>query len=143
MKNFYKILCLTLLFGSGLLASSCGGDGNTPVDQYVKLLEEATEEIKGINSIEELQNVESGTTSMQAQFILKESKDYVLTDSDKEKIKKASDKMLRMVFEKSLELSSLPDNIKDSMKGQADLAVDAVNKNIDKATTLGEINGAM
>ena len=145
MKKLISTLCLAFFLITGLQLSSCAGgsDSNSPVAQYVELLEKATKQIEGISNLEELKDVQRGVESQQATTLLLESKDYVLTDSDKEKLKKATDKMLKAVFDKSIELSGLEEDMKKTMKDQSELAIEAVNKNIDKATTLGQINGLM
>lgn len=141
MRHILSILCLCMVISCCSLLSSCGG-GDSPVDRYVEIIDSATEKINEATSKEQLEEIQTGEESLKANLILEESGDYVLTKSDKEKLKKSIDKMLRALFKKSLELSTLPDDFKSTLQSQSDMAVEAVNKNIDNASTLEEISSS-
>ena len=142
MKRILGYLSLAVLFIASIQLSSCGGgNSDSPVEKYIEILDKATAEAENISSLSELANVQSVVSQEEAQALIQNSKDYELTSSDKEKLKKATDKLLKVAFEKSMEFSNLPDNLKEASKSQMEMAIDLANKRIDEAKTLGEISG--
>lgn len=142
MKRILGYLSLAVLFIAAIQFSSCGGgNSDSPVEKYIEILDKATAEAENISSLSELANVQSVVSQEEAQALIQNSKDYELTSSDKEKLKKATDKLLKVAFEKSMEFSNLPDNLKEASKSQMEMAIDLANKRIDEAKTLGEISG--
>lgn len=140
MKNL-KIFTIGLVALLACGFASCHKGGNTPVDQFVELMDEATKKAEKINSVSELQNVQDIISQEDALKIVRENPDYVLTNGDKDKIKKSYDKLLRTAYEKTAELSGFPEEIKQQSKAQIELIIDAANKGIDNATTLGDLSG--
>lgn len=141
MKKIFSLLIVSLTIFAGALLTSCGNTEPSPVDKYLEILEKATVQAEKITSLSELANVQSVVSQEEARELIENAKDYKLTSSDKEKLKKATDKLLRIAFEKSIEFSNLPDGMKASSKAQIDMAIDAANSRIDEAKTLGEISG--
>ena len=145
MYNNMKVLKMMglglLMLGASQMISCSKSNSDSPVDQYIEILENATKQAEKISSLQELNEVQSVVTREEAQTLLMSAKDYELSDSEKSKLKKATDKFLKVAFEKSMEYSNLPEDIKKESKAQVDLAIEAVNKHIDNAKTLGEISG--
>lgn len=137
MKQF-KILFIALFAISMGVIISCS-KSDSPVDEYVKILDNATNQIEAANSLSDLQNLQE-LASPEDSELIKQSQDYKLTDGDKEKLKKSMDKFMRVLSEKSIEFSTYPDNMKEAAKSQIDLAIDAINQLIDKAETLGDLD---
>ena len=141
MKKFGNIIWSTALIFIITLVFSCSKSTDNPVDKYCEILEQATEQASKINSIEDLSNIQSVISPEKAQELIRTSADYELTDSDKGKLKKTMDKLIKVAFEKSMEFSNYPEEIKKNSQMQIDLAIEAANRTIDNAKTLGEISG--
>ena len=140
MKKFNIILFSLIAFSCCISVSSCGKSGNTPVDQFTDLLEQATQKAEKISSMADLVNVQEIISPEDAMKILQENADYKLSDSDKDKLKKSYDKLLKVAYEKTAEYSGLPDEYKKQAKAQVDLIIEAANNSIDQAKTLGDLN---
>lgn len=139
IKSILGIALLVFIFQ----LSSCGNSDNTPVGQYISLLDKVTEQVKDAQSVADISNIQSLLQKDGITELLQDSKDYELSDSDKDKIKKATDKFLKAAFEKSIELSNLPEELKEASKSQMELATEASNKYIDNAKTLGDLTRAL
>lgn len=139
-KSGIIISFIVTLFATCLL-SACGKGGTTPVDEYVAILDAATEKAEKISSKEDLLNVKDIISPEAAMKIMRDNADYELTGSDKEKLKKSYDKLLRVAYEKTAEYGGLPDAIKEQTKDQIQLFIDAANEGIDRAHTMGELVG--
>lgn len=140
MKKTGTLISLLLLILSGM-AFSCSKSGGDPVDEYVGLLETATKKAEQIKSASDLMNVQEIISPEDAMEIMRNHSTYELTDKDKDKLKKSYDKLLRVAYDKTIEYGGLPEEIKEQTKAQVDLIIDAANKSIDNAKTLGELNG--
>ena len=137
-----KILLSALVIISAVQLSSCGHkNSDSPVDQYIQMLDEATEKTKQINSFEDLTNVQDIISPEKATEILRNNMDYVLTKGDKGKLKKSYDKLLKVAYEKTTKFGGFPEEVKKATMDQADLVIDAANKRIDEAETLGDLIG--
>ena len=138
MKQLKLFLLLTSVFiFAGFI--SCSKNENTPVDQYVELIEEAIQKLENIKSSEGIENIANIMQNPKAQELDKEYADYVLTEADKKKLKKSLDKLIHVAYDKTMEYAGLPENIIKLKKAQVDMMVEAANQQIDNATTLGEI----
>ena len=140
MKNVTFLFAALFIFCAAQF-SSCSKSENTPVDRYVEIIEEATKQAEQIKSMDEMANIQSVISPEDAQELIKSSYDYQLTDSDKEKLKKATDKLIKVAFEKTVKFSNFSETDKKNAEMQIDLAIEAANKYIDNATTLGQISG--
>ena len=137
-----KALIITLfLLISILVTPSCHKEGNTPVDQYISLLDEATEKTKKISNISELINVPGIISQEDALAIIRANPYYKLSEKDKTRIKKSFEHLLRSAFEKTIEFSQMSSLDKEQAKTQIDLIIAAANKKIDQATSLGDLGG--
>ncbi|MCH5239737.1 MAG: hypothetical protein J1F38_05900 [Muribaculaceae bacterium] len=138
MKKLNFLLCLSLVC---LMCnfSSCSKGGDSPVDKYVEVIDQATKNAKNLKSLDyaELQSLISPET---AQQIASEFQDYQLTEKDKKKLKKSCDSFMEVLYDKLLEYSEIPDEYKDQIKSQRDLVISALNQKIDAAETLGDID---
>ena len=124
------------------LAVSCTKkEAISPVDRYIEILDEATRKTEAISSMDELINFQDIISPQEAFDLVKENADYKLTDKDKDKLKKSFDKLLKVAYEKTADLGGFPEEIKKQTKAQGDLFIEAANKRIDEAATLGELNG--
>lgn len=137
MKKLSVILSLLLV----VIASGCHKSANTPVDEYIGILDRATEKAEKISSMNDLLNVQEIISPEAALEIVKENSGYQLTDKDKDKLKKSYDKLLRVAYDKTAEYGGLPDEYKEQAKAQVELIIEAANKSIDAASTLGDLNG--
>lgn len=140
MKKFYIVLS-ALLMVVALQITSCSKKESTPVDKYIEILDRSIQQAQKINSIEDMTNFQSVISPEEAQEIIKSSYDYELTDSDKEKLKKTTDKLIRVAFDKTLKFSNFNDEAKKNAETQIDIAIQAANTYIDNAKTLGQISG--
>lgn len=113
---------------------------NTPVSQIVEILDQATERAENINNESELTDINNIISPEAIADIVNNNADYELTKGDKESLKKSYNKLVKTVYEKSSEYVPSED-MKKMVKSQMDLMLEAVNQNIDKATTLGSITG--
>lgn len=140
MKKLKFLLFVALTFGCTYIVS-CSKSGNSPVDQYVELLDQATKKAEKISSMSDLTNVQGIISPQEAMKIVSDNSDYELTDNDKEKLKKSYDKLLKVAYEKTAEYGGVPEEYKEQVKTQVDLIIEAANKGIDNAKTLGDLNG--
>lgn len=136
--KFFLMGCLC--FVALTIASCSGSNSDSPVGQYVEIIDKMTDQLEKVNSLQEAQNVQAVVTPEEAMELFNKYGDYKLTDGDKEKIKDAQDKMLRTVMKKSIEFSDVPEEMKKAAEEQIDLAIDAANLKIDKAETFGDLN---
>lgn len=142
MKIKGIILILALLLALPCVLDSCSKSGtDNPVDEYVMILDQAAQKAEKINSLEDLLNVQEIISPEAAFNIVRNNADYELTDKDKEKLKKSYDKLLRVAYEKTSEYGDLSEEVKKQTKSQVNLIIEAANKGIDNAKTLGELNG--
>ena len=122
------------------LLGACGHhSSNSPVSQYISLLDQAAEKAKNINSITELVNVQDIISPQETRQIIFENKDYVLDDNEKKELKKSYDNLLRVAYEKTAEIGNLSDSMKKDTKKQVDMIIDLYNKKIEAANTLGDL----
>ena len=121
-----------------LLLPGCSKD-NSPVDQYVKLLDQASDKAEKISSIGDLVNVQEIISPENANEIIRQNKDYKLSDSDKEKLKKSYERLLRIAYKKTIEYGGLEEASRKQMENQIDLFLDGAKASIDKAHTLGDL----
>lgn len=140
MKRINLFLSLIVILGAGLLFS-CGKGGKSPVDQYVEILDQATEKAEKISSMADVLNVQQIISTEETTKLLKDNADYELTDKDKEKLKKSYDKLLKVAYNKTTEYSGIPDSMKKQTDGQLELIIEAANKVIDNAHTLSDLDG--
>ena len=135
MKHLKPIFSLILLF-TLFQFSSCGHV--TPVDQIVEILNQATQKTKEIQNPDELSNIRNIVSPDDVWNIIRENSDYVLTDGDKDKLKESFNQLISTAYEKSAEFVNDEDS-KNAFKSQLDLMMKAIDNNIDRANTLGEI----
>lgn len=112
---------------------------NSPVAQYVALLDAAAEKAENISSLNELVNVQDIINPQEARQIIIDNRDYPLDNDDKKALKKSFDKLIRVAYEKTAEYGDLSDSMKKDTKKQIEMIVDFSNKKIDAATTLGDL----
>ena len=117
---------------------SCG-QNETPVDKYVKLLDEATEKTERIHNLDELMQARDIISVQEIMEIARESKDYCLKDSDREKIKKSYDLLLRTTYKKTIEYGNFTEEMNRRMESQVENFIEEANKRIDKIQTFGEL----
>ena len=139
MKAIKILLGLMVAFAAINLASC--GRGDSPVREYVEILDQAADKADKISSMEELMNVHAIISPEDAMQIMKENADYKLSKSDKEMLKKSYGRLLRIAYKKTAEYGDLPEGLKRQFEGQIDLFIEAANKSIDSATTFGQLNG--
>lgn len=118
--------------------SSCGKGGNSPVDQIVSILDQATEKTENIQSMTDLTNVKSIISPEDVWQIIQKNSDYKLTKGDKNKLKKSYNHLVKTAYEKSCEFVT-SDELKKAVKSQLDLMLGAIDQSIDNAETLGDI----
>ena len=141
MKKLNYLLALIAVIAMVGVSSCRKHHGNSPVDQYVEILDAAIEKTEKINSFEDLTDVQQIINPQEALEIVQKNAGYELTDNDKEKLKKSFDKLLKVAYNKTIEYGGVPESMKEATKAQVDLIIDAANKGIDNAKTLGELNG--
>lgn len=112
---------------------------NTPVDEYVAILEQAAEKVEQISSFGELMDVNEIISPDEALEVIHNNPDYPLTDKDKERLKQSYDRLLRASYEKTLEYGDFPESIKKQTRKQMELYIETANSGIDRAKTLGEL----
>ena len=135
MKLFKTIFSFFLLFSICQL-SSCRH--NTPVDQIVEILDQAAQKTKELQNPDELTNIRNVVSPDDVWNIIRENADYKLTDGDKDKLKDSFNKLISAAYDKSAEFVNDEDS-KKMVKSQLDLMTKAIDNNIDRANTLGEI----
>lgn len=138
MKKIKFIFSLLVILATVQL-SSCG-KSDSPVNQIVEILDQATQKTEAISNAAELANVQNIISPDDIWKIIKENSDYELTKGDKEKLKKSYNKLVKTAYEKTSEYLPSEDT-KKSIKSQLDLMMEAIDRNIDEATTLGNIRG--
>ena len=138
MKKLKLFLGLLGIVGAFLIVSCGHKSGNSPVDQYVEVIDNATEKAKQLSSLEDLSNLQEIILPSEAVEIISNNADYVLTDKDKEKIKKSFDKLLRAAYDKTAEYQGVPGDLR---KTQVDILLQGANNQIDASRTLGDLNG--
>lgn len=138
MKTVKFILSLFVILATIQLSSCKKSD--SPVNEIVEILEQATKKTEEIKSAADLANVDNIVKPKDIWEIINANSDYELTKGDKEKLKKSYNKLVKAAYEKTSEY--LPsDDMKKSIKSQLDLMVEAIGNNIDNAKTLGSIRG--
>lgn len=131
MKFIKTVLLLAVVsLATGL--GSCSKSSN-PADQFADAIEKATKEAKAIKTQEGFQDLQPAIVA--ADQITKDNADYVMTDADKAKVKKAMSDFFRVVFNKSMELEG-----HEISEAQIDMMVNMATASIDRSTTLGDLS---
>lgn len=138
-SNKIGVLITALLICVSIV--SCGKGGNTPVDMFVDVLDHATKQIEQINSETEFLEAERIFSPEEAWNILQDNADYILTDKDKEKIKKSYDKLLETAYEKSIAYSGLPQSLTEQYRSEIQFITVKANEKIENSNTLGDLSG--
>lgn len=139
MKQLKYLLSLLVIM-AGCTLYSCGKGEQTPVDQYVDVIEQTTKNVENLKEVD-LTNMQELLSPQAAHKIAEEYADYQLTDKDKDKLKKSCRKLMKAVYKKVLEYDQLNEAMKQQLKGQEDMVVSAVDQLIDHSQTLGQIDG--
>ena len=134
-----KIAYLFVILSAVLVCACHHSWTNSPVAQYVALLDAAAEKAENISSLNELVNVQDIINPQEAKQIIIDNRDYPLSDDDKKALKKSFDKLIRIAYEKTAEYGDLSDSMKKDTKKQIEMIVDFSNKRIDAANTLGDL----
>ena len=140
-RSFTLFLSLVTIISLFHLSSCSKGGSSSPVDEYINILDEATKKTEQIKSYDDLTNVQSIISPEEAMKIVRDNADYVLTDNDKDKLKKSYDKLLKVAYEKTAKFGGLPEEMQKNALMQADLVIEAANKQIDRANTMGDLMG--
>ena len=111
------------------------------MDQYIEVIDTTTKNVEQMKSLN-MADMQNLISPQNAQMIATKYSDYELTDKDKEKLKKSCDKLMEVIYDKIVEYGGLSPEIKDQMESQKDLVISAVNKMIDNAKTLGDVDKA-
>ena len=135
MKKFKVLFSLLLVFSLCQL-SSCHKE--TPVDQIVEILNQATQKVKQIQDPAELSNIRNVVSPEDVWNIIRENGEYQLTDHDKDELKKSYNELMTAAYDKSAEFVN-DDESKKTVKSQLDLMMRAIDNNIDRANVLGDI----
>ena len=141
MKSIKIFVGLILMMAVAFCMDSCGKGSQSPVDEYVAILDEAAEKAEKISSMQDLLNVHEIISPEAAMNVANNNADYVLSKSDKEKLKKSYDKLLKVAYEKTAEYGGLPQDVMKQTKNQINLFIEAANDRIDGSQTLGELVG--
>lgn len=140
MKRINFLISLVALLAM-VQFTSCGKGGNSPVDQYVEIIQDTTKKVKELNSIN-INDMQTLLSPEAAKKLSEENADYELTDKDKSKLKKACGDLVKAVYDKVLEYNDeVPEALKSQLKSQKDMVVAAIDQLIDNSKTLGEIDG--
>ena len=139
MKRLNLLIGLLVILASCQLFS-CGKGGNSPVDQYVAIIEESTKKAEKLSDMSELTNVQAVISPQELLQIVAENPDYELTDKDKEKLKKSIDKFIKVAYDKTMSIGEVPEEMRETMKQQCELMIEANNRGIDQAKTLSDLN---
>ena len=132
-----KFIGLFLSLVSFVMIASCGKGGNTPVDQYVAAIEQATEQLKNLSDSDNINTKD--IPPQKALDISEKYADYKLTDDDKEKLKKSFDKYVKALFEQLANQAGLPESMKPQIKNQSKLVLEAINAHIEEAATMADL----
>lgn len=119
--------------------ASCS-NSNGPVNRYVEIMDQMSDHLEKVNSIEDIQNIQQVVSPEEVRGLFDKYGDYKLTGEDKERIKKATDKMVRLSLGKAIEYTNLPEDMRNISESQMNLAIDAINTRIDNAETFGDLN---
>lgn len=116
---------------------------NPYVDKYIEILEKAYFEIYNINSPEELTKMKSVIDPNEAYSLKLNSKDYILSPKDKERLKIATDNLFTILTEKQLLYGGFSEEQKRNFKesNQLEEMIRIANISIDNAKTLGDVSG--
>ena len=130
-----KLIKTVLLLAVVALATGLGAcsKNDNPAEKFAGEIEKITKEVNSIKTQEGFQDLQSGLLA--ADQIAKDNADYVLTDADKETIKKAMGDFFRSVFKKGMELEG--HEVSDA---QIDMMVNMATASVDRASTLGELS---
>lgn len=129
--SLLSLFCLNIV--------SCNDSGSKAVDQYIETLDRATEKVEEINNFSELLNYKEIISSEEVEKIISQNPDYLLSDSDKERIKKSYDKLLKTAYEKTIQYSGLPEAYQKEANTKIEMLIHKANYGIDNAETLGEL----
>lgn len=129
IKSILSLVAMAVLLG---LASCAKSD---PATEFASKLNSISEQIENADSYEVLMSLQNSADQTEAQQIMDDNKDYVLTDADKEILTEAMTRLIQTTTKKGFELSGqeISDN---DLKN----ATNFVKPFIDKATTLGDID---
>lgn len=130
-----------IFFLASLMA--CGKKDQTPIDEYVKIIDETTQKIENIRSSEEFSRLNELENNQRAIEIETKYADYELSKEDKEKLKNSLSRLWRVALEKTLDYSGYPDWVVQKQKSQIDGIIKLANDKIDSAKTLGEIGKSL
>lgn len=138
MNNIFKLFSAIIILSLSGLLYSCG-NSDSPVDRLTAIIDKATEQVKDSKSNDALENIQSAMVTDGAEALIKDNANYELTNSDKNKLKKSMEKLVKAAFEKSISYYNFDESVKKNLRSQIDMAVAGINTTIDQAKTLGEI----
>jgi len=133
MKKINYLISLAL-FVLAIGCVSCANSKNDPAIEFANEVNKITQLINDAKSLDDINALDLGHT--QADKIIEENADYVLTDDDKTTIKKAMADFIRATMKKQAELSGT--SISDQ---QIDEMAKSINTIIDAMKTLGDMEG--
>lgn len=119
---------------------SCGKSSNSPVDQYIEVIDQTTKQVEDLKVIN-YEDMQSLLSPEAAKKIAQEYGEYELTDKDKEKLKKSCGNLMKAVYNKIIDSDEVPQEMKKQLKTQEGLVVAAVDQLVDNARTLGQLDG--
>ena len=135
-----RLLSSGILFLAAMALLSCVRQ--TPVDRYTEIMGKLTEEIEKCQDISDITRISNSRLGEESTAIIQENADYELTDSDKEKIKEANDRMMQAIFNKTVELSGIPTEMHSRVQAQMNTTIEMFNAEIDNSKTLGDLSFA-
>ena len=134
-----KYLFSAFIVLAALQLTSCGG--NNPAAKYIDIMNKIVDKMEKCQNMEELnQLIADPTLRDEASTLVKDNQDYVLTDSDKENLIKVNDRMMRVMLEKSTELSGLPEEFKKGAEAQLQASMEELHNYIEGCKTLGDLD---
>lgn len=140
MKTLKYVFSALLIFAA-LQIASCGGN-NSPAARYADLVGKIVDEMEKCNSVDELYQIsQTSEYGKEANAIVNENPDYVLTDSDKEKLIKVNDRLAQVFFDKTVQLGAVPEEVKKYAEDQMKASIEAINDQINNCKTLGDLGG--
>lgn len=132
MKKINSILSMVLL---ALVIGFASCSKQTPVTEFCSQIDKFTKEINDAKDLQQLQNISTSEYQANADKILEENADYVLTDADKAALKKSMINLIKASISKQAEFFGYPVDEK-----QVDDMAKSIEPTIDAATTFGDID---
>ena len=140
MMKCSRLTIVILLFLFTFLYVACSKDKESPIDEYIEIIEQETDKLEKVNNSEAFQKeIEEFMRNSRLQDLEKEYADYTLSYNDKDRLKTSVERFMRVALSKTMDYVGNSQYMNQLKESQLDAMIEAVKTKIDNAKTFGEI----